>query len=302
MPDDRFPKLRALHAVFGLDCPYTDHERGVAAVLILDRDEKRGAAYRGQAGIADRAGMSRRQVQRALASLLERTDGPLEIRAVAQGRNQGAGGRAPNLYRVELRANLTRKGGQVERQPDAQPEGDLCARTEGVVRQNEGGLCASLAQDLSRDRSRDRSSTSARGSAPESAPVFSLASPAAPKQAARRRKKAQRKRTDAEVASHRELLDLFVAGVERRTGARPEIGSREAGAAWKLLDWAKGNAARAASVIREATSREFGGSTSLVSIAADPNKYIGAVPRTAQRGPVQPDYDAGAFDARSFER
>lgn len=103
---------------------------------------------------------------------------------------------------------------------------------------------------------------------------------APPKQAAPTKKtgsakKPERKRTDAEVSAHREILDGYTEAVTKKTGATPEIKSREAAAAWRLLDWAKGDGIRAVGVVRSGVDREFGGTTSLVQIANDPNKYLG---------------------------
>jgi hypothetical protein len=173
---DDFRKFKAVHAVFGAECPYSLHERAVAVVLILDRDEARGCAYRGQEGIAARAGISRRQVQRALASLMARDDGPLIVRAERQGQREGSGGRAPNAYFVDLRAPLAHNGQGVTRPPgaqaqkverltDAQPggvtrqagaqRGDLCAKPGGTCAPESGGLCAHQAQDLGRELERE---------------------------------------------------------------------------------------------------------------------------------------------------
>lgn len=160
-----FPKLHALHVVFGLDCPYTNAERAVAAVLILDRNDRLGCAYRGQAGIAKRAGVSRRAAQRALASLIGRSDGPLIVSAERQGRTSGVGGRAPNRYYVQLRDQATHKPGKQQRQADAQASqsGEREAKPERLERRygrgfapKRGGSSARLTQDLSKDLSIDR--------------------------------------------------------------------------------------------------------------------------------------------------
>jgi hypothetical protein len=137
-----------------------------------------------------------------------------------------------------------------------------------------------------------KGSLSSRRSAPSTRPGFTLESPEPAKAAARRQppRKAARKRTDAEVARHREILDGYVSAVETKTRQRPAIGSREASAGWKLLDWAEGDGPRAVAIVCAAASRDFGGSTSLVTIAADPNKYLGGNPSKGKRpGPIQPN-------------
>lgn len=149
-PARTLPKLRAMHAVWAPHCPYSLPERATATVLILDFDEHRGCAWPSQKRIAERAGLSRRQAQRALASLVSSTDGPLSVTVRPAWRQTESGGRAPNEYRVELRATVTHKSPEVERHGGAQVAEGLCAKQTEVVRQTDGGLGATVAHDLSR--------------------------------------------------------------------------------------------------------------------------------------------------------
>lgn len=179
MSGAHFPKLKALHAVFGLECPYSDAERGMAAVLILDRDDRDpkdpryGHAYRNQSDMARRAGLKLRTGQRALASLLSRDDGPLVIRRVEQALRGGANGRPPNWYSVEFRASVTQNPVKVSRQRDAKPKQGFPAKSAGVSRQIGEGFPATLTHDLSRDLSRDLSTPVSL----RSAGGFSLSNP-----------------------------------------------------------------------------------------------------------------------------
>ncbi len=144
--------------------------------------------------------------------------------------------------------------------------------------------------------------TTPRRSAAGSEQGFALAAPKPPKAKQPKPEKAKdnatpkakaRKRSDTEVASHREILDGYSAAVPAA-----QIGSREAGAAWRLLDWARGDGARAIGIVRSAVGREFGGTTSLVVIAADPNKFLAApLGRTAKARPQQADATAAELDA-----
>jgi hypothetical protein len=286
-----FSKLRAIHAVMGMDCPYSDAERLVAVVLILDRDDAKAGAYRGQSGIAARAGLSRRTAQRALTSLVERGDGPLFVTALAQGRNDGSGGRAPNLYSVELRASVAHKGEGGSRQPGAQPEGDLCAKSEGVVRQNEGGLCVTVTQDLSSDLSSDLKRSV---STSETAPLVLVPStrkPAAkpvPKRSGTNgRPKADR--SDEARRAHAHLVAVYFEAYEGCVGCKPAFKDREGNAVWKLYDAV--GVERGERCLRNAFSDDWGARRSILTVAADPSKFMAPAPRKSngRHAPQQAD-------------
>jgi hypothetical protein len=268
-----FPKLQALHAVLGLDCPYDAAERAVAAVLILDRKdesergnaktpselEEVGCAFRAQDGIARRAGLSRRAVQRALESLVARTDGPLVVVAKPRGKAGGAGGRSSNLYAIRLRASMAHKSPQVVRQPDAEG-GEGCApEPGGVVRQTEGGLCASQTQDLSTlDLSTDLS-TSKKAAPRGDADVFGDA------------------HNDPPEAARDRVRRYYVRAFERRRGEKLlTFDGEDERALGKLLAWCGGDASKAESVIDDAFASWRGHAVTIREIAANPGAFVGA--------------------------
>jgi len=270
-----FPKLKALHAVFGLDCPYTDAERGMAAVLILDRDErdpadpKYGCAYRNQADMARRAGLKLRTGQRALSSLLSRTDGPLAIERVEQAHRGGANGRPPNWYRVEFRATLTQNPAQVSRHPDAKPNRGFPAKPAGVSRQTGGGFPATVTHDLCMDLSTDLSTPA---SVP-SAGGFSLVSPDQKSQQPKKRPGTSKAKPEPKwPGAHAEVVAYYFEAFERARGAKAIFNGREAKAVTKLLDELAGDVPRCKLLIENGL-HNWAGAT-IVSIAADPSKAV----------------------------
>lgn len=285
MTHAHFSKLKALHAVFGLDCPYSDAERGVAAVLILDRDDQLGHAYRGQDGIAQRAGISRRTAQRALDALVARSDGPLVVRRIAQGgRAGGAGGRAPNHYAIELRATVTQKAGNVSRHHDAQPEGGLCAKPDGVVRQIGGGLGVTMAQDLSSDLITDRS----RPTELRSVVGFSLEIPAPKTERPKRQPGPSKAKPAAKWPGiHPQAVAYYVDRFKVVRGVAPIFGGAEAKAVSKLLDAVDGELPRYRELVDNGLANWD--QATVLTIAADPSKALTRAQRGGftRRGPVQ---------------
>ncbi|HVY32568.1 MAG TPA: hypothetical protein VHB79_38790 [Polyangiaceae bacterium] len=277
-----FPKLKALHAVFGIDCPYSEAERGVAAVLILDRNDATGHAYRGQDGIAQRAGISRRTAQRALDSLVARTDGPLLVNRIAQGGRTGrAGGRAPNHYAISLRVTMTQNTAKVARHGDAEPNTRLCAKSARVVRQTEGGLRVTVAQDLSSDLSSDLSTPASH----RSAETFSLEIPTPKSEPTKKRPGPSKAKPEPKWPGvHPQAVAVYVEVFKRVRGADPFFGPREAKAVSKLLDAVNGDLQRFRELVENGLANWD--QATILTIAADPSK---AVARRAYgfRGPVQ---------------
>jgi hypothetical protein len=255
----------------------------VAAVLILDRDDRSGHAYRGQEGIAQRAGISRRTAQRALESLSARVDGPLVVRCIAQGgRAGGAGGRAPNHYANELRATVARKVTDVARHRGAEAAGDLCAKSEEVVRQMGGGLGVTMAQDLSIDLSIDLSTPASR----RSAAGFSLEAPTQKAEQPKRRPgptKANAKNEPKWPGIHPQAVTGYVEAFKRARGTAPFFGPPDAKAISMLLDYVAGDLERFRQLVENGLANWP--QATIRTIASDPSKSLTRA--TGFRQPVQ---------------
>jgi hypothetical protein len=280
-----FSKLRALHATFGLEAPYGGDERLALAVLILDRDDSRGGAYRSQSGIAARAGLPLRSVQRALARLVQRTDGPLVVRVQAQGRVDGSGGRAPNLYTVHFRATVADNVGGVTRPPGAQPRGTCPPNGGGVVRQNRGDLSATLAEDWSSDRSSDRKRSVSTG---ETVP-FALVSPPA--------------KSSLLEGAHQQVVAHYHAAFAAKHGRQPIFDGADGKAVKRLLEKLKGDVKECCRRITIAFASYRSASVTIRDIASKPDAFAslegGRVSRPrpiVQRGGTIRSDDASDYD------
>lgn len=296
--------IAAQQAVCAEDCTLAPELRHLVMVLAVLANRRTGEGIAGQERIAKAMGVHARTVRRLLAELADASS-PVTVLRQPRMRRTGRG-RTSDAYTLALQPDAVDPVVNVD-QPDTssrkeatdqadadsrmvtRDQPDMPERPTGHAEhdQPDTGVRAS---DPSRDPSRDPRSTSARGAVKG---AFSLSTPEPEKrqQAARRKstKKTDRKRTDAEVASHKAILDGYVASVDTKTGQRPAIGSREAAAGWKLLEWCKSDAARAVAIVRGAVARDFGGSTSLVVIAGDPNKFLGTPKNGHVAGPKQPN-------------
>ncbi|MBK8994635.1 MAG: hypothetical protein IPM35_02640 [Myxococcales bacterium] len=297
--------IRAQQAVCAEDCTLAPELRHLVMVLAVLANRRTGEGIAGQERIAGAMGVTTRTVRRLLAELAD-ADAPVAVMRTPRMRRTGRG-RTSDAYTLAVQADTGDRLNDDD-QPDAcvqvdmgeqadaddhkvtHDQPDTLARPTGHAEHDQPDAHV-RASDPGRDPRSDPRSTSARCAVGGAA--FSLSpEPEPAKVAARRRapKKADRKRTDAEVAGHREILDAYVSAVESKTRQKPAIGSREASAAWKLLDWTKGESAQAVTLVRAAVARDFGGSTSLVIIAGDPNKFLGGNPSNGKRnGPVQPN-------------
>lgn len=281
-----FPKLKALHAVFGLDCPYSETERGMAA-LILDRDDRDptdpryGCAYRNQTDMASRAGLKLRTGQRALASLLSRTDGPLVVRRVEQAHRGGSNGRPPNWYSVEFRASVTQNPGKVSRQRDAKPSEGFPAKPMGGSRQTDGGFPATVTHDLSRDLSTDRSTTASQSSAR----AFVLSNLAQKTERPKKQPGPSKAKSAAKWPGvHQQAVEYYVHAFKRDRGVDPLFGSRDAGAVSKLLDFVAGDLERFKQLVDNGLANWS--QATICSIANDPSKAL-TRSSNGRRQPVQ---------------
>lgn len=290
-------------AVCDPSCTLPPGLRHLIMVLAVLADRRTGRGLASQATIGAALGVSERSARRLLAELGRRCDSPVLVSRRPRMRRDGRG-RTSDAYQLSL---ADQPDTDVRKDTHDQPDTDdrMNATTNRTRRDDQPDKSGTtnrtpVSGDPGSDPGSDPSrSISPRRRAAGSVPEFALESPAPePSNPTRpKRRKAptpKRTRTDAEVASQREILDAYGAAVLAKTGSAPTIGSREAASAWKLLDWTKGDGARAVAIVRGAVAREFGGTTSISVIAADPNKYLGSArPITRGAAPKQPN--AGTY-------
>lgn len=314
MPDDaRRPLLfRVLDAVVVDGFP--DDLRHLCVRYAYEANAKTGTAYYGQSEMARRIGISPRELRRRLKRLDDlgaKGESPVQIVRQRRG-GPGGVGRSSDEWRIEvlktdpkrtaLSGSETRPSGQrcpveleaEEDRIDTRRGQDRPSEEDDVVLGSSGGSSGEIQR-----------STSARDSACSDAAGFALEAPEPAKRKQAVRRKAKRKRTDEDCEAHRAILEAFVASVEQSTRAKPGIDARTAAAAWRLLDWSRAPGRPSAlAIVRHATTRSYGRSTSLVAIAADPNKHLPQPePTNGKARPVQqPDGYADVEALRARER
>lgn len=147
-------------------------------------------------------------------------------------------------------------------------------------------------------------------SASQDAGTFALESPAPKLRATngsspRGKGRKRTERTAEDRAAYNRLRDVYFEVYEHCVGAKPPFGDREGGAIWKLYDAV--GLERGESCLRNAFADEWGKVRSILTVAADPAKFMAAAPRktNGRAAPQQADLDSVhavmAAHAESFQ-
>jgi hypothetical protein len=135
-PRARFNPLKALNAL--RDARSYSKAEKLVLVMVVSHTDRYGTSYPSLDTLAVECAMARSVVATAVANLLKRTDGPVQITASHQGRRDGSGGRGPNRYQLRLSPAGGRKVAAVESGGRTEVDGDLSPKSGGVESEKRG--------------------------------------------------------------------------------------------------------------------------------------------------------------------
>ncbi|MCA9594089.1 MAG: helix-turn-helix domain-containing protein [Myxococcales bacterium] len=311
MADDRpgrFSKLEALTAVRGDRT--LDAKQRLVLVMLISHADAQGQCYPAMTTLAAETGLSRRSVVAALADLRQRGAAtPVSVTVTAKGTAPKGGGRPPNLYSLRVENGAARapnsgpSNAQYAHQTDAQDGEEFCANADGVMRKNRHEFSAPVALEAGHEAVQEAGHYSARQSARASQPSLPVIgeSPKSAKVAAKTKRKPRKpkgkgkpERTAEDRADYQRIVEAYFRAFERKTGRKPAaFGAREGKSVWTLLD--KVGVKTAIRTVNNAVLSDFGSTTSVNVIAAEPDRFAELRVRGGKFTPQPSDgYDAGS--------
>lgn len=313
MSETRSLSLQVMHAACGSELP--SELRHLLLVLALLGNSESGVGWSGQDRIARALGVSDRELRRLLVALDQAaSEAGLEVRERGEkgkpwrprvvhspvrvvrrrrGR-EGGKGRSSDDWRLELLPNLNRTESSASAHDLNRTTPPASGASTGHGRPLEltpqpDKLDTSTGQEATPQADRSVRGSSERSSERSSEGSARVAA------RLRRPRKAKPERSEAQRAAHHAVVEAFALVFEQRTGRKLEAFDAADGAAvYRLLERLGWSVEAAARTVRNAVLSDFGGTTSIRTIAADPKRF--AVLRQRDPKPGWKPQSGGSVD------
>lgn len=285
-------------AVCDPSCPLPPELRHLVQTMAWLGNRRTGRGYAGQERIAQAMGVNRRTVQRLLAQLAACSDSPVAVVRRPRMRRDGRG-RSSDEYQLVLVRDQSDSRVALETTDQHDRRDALVQRDQSDSRGSSGAAVAStkatasddqcdkpgrtnattVSHDPGSDPVCDPGSIPSRDCATAPAAEFSLAPPPASKPRRRRAPecpaapKVEHMHTPEQRAAHKLVVAAYAEVFEQKTGRKLDgFDGADGDAVYRLLAKCKTPQA-AITIVRNAVLSDFGGSTSIRTIAADPKRF-----------------------------